>query len=75
MRELEKIATLENEFETQLLEEVLKERGIDAFFKHYHDMAYDGLYTNTLGWAGVYGVREDAAAICAALAEIRQSVL
>lgn len=66
------IAVLENEFEAQLLENVLTERQIPHLLKSYHDVAYDGLFQFTHGWGhvsapGLY--REEVLKI---LADIRQ---
>lgn len=74
MTELLKLATLENEFEAQVLSDVLRERGVDVFIKPYRDAAYDMVLTAGWGWGGVYGNAEQGAEICALLEEIRSGV-
>ena len=48
-----KVASLENEFEAQLLDSILKEREIPHRVTSYHDTAYDGLFQTQLGWGYV----------------------
>jgi hypothetical protein len=48
-----KISVLENEFEAQVLESVLKERDIAHFLKSYHDPVYGSLYQMHKGWGEV----------------------
>ncbi len=48
--EFKKILVLENEFEGQLLDSILDERGIPHRIKSYHDSAYDGIYQAQKGW-------------------------
>jgi hypothetical protein len=53
MEEFEKIATLENGFEAQVLDSILAERDIPHLMRSYHDTAYDGLYQVVKGWGHV----------------------
>jgi len=53
MEEFEKIATLENGFEAQVLDSILAERDIPHLMRSYHDTAYDGLYQTLKGWGHV----------------------
>jgi hypothetical protein len=53
MEEFEKIATLENSFEAQVLDSILAERDIPHLMRSYHDTAYDGLYQVVKGWGHV----------------------
>jgi hypothetical protein len=48
-----KIAVLDNEFEAQMLESILKERGIPHLLKSYYDTAFDGLYQTQKGWGHI----------------------
>lgn len=49
-----KIATLGNVIEAQVLESVLKERGIPFRIRSFHDTAYDGLFQLQKGWGDIY---------------------
>ncbi|MCD6305900.1 MAG: hypothetical protein J7M32_06375 [Deltaproteobacteria bacterium] len=53
MDDYKKGATLENEFEAQLLESVLNERGIPHMMRSYYDTAFDGLFQAQKGWGHV----------------------
>jgi hypothetical protein len=53
MEDFAKIATLENDFEAQLLDSILTERDIPHMMRSYHDTAYDGLYQTQKGWGHV----------------------
>ena len=47
---LEKIIELENEFEANLLKEVLADRDIPCIIRSYSDTAYDGVFQVQYGW-------------------------
>jgi len=68
-----KIAAVDNQFEAQVLEAVLKERDIPFLLKSYYDSAYDGLFQGQKGWGAVYAPAEHAAEIAAILTELRES--
>lgn len=53
MEEVIKVATLENEFEAQLLDLTLKEQKIPYFIGTYHDVAYNGIFQIQKGWGYV----------------------
>jgi hypothetical protein len=53
MEDFAKIATLENDFEAQLLDSILTERDIPHLMRSYHDTAYDGLFQTQKGWGHV----------------------
>ena len=74
MEEYTKIAAVDNQFEAQILEEVLKERGIPFLLKSYYDSAYDGLFQGQKGWGAVYAPAGHGAEIAAILAELRQNL-
>lgn len=48
-----KIAILENAFEAQVVESVLKEEEIPHSVRSYHDTAYDGLFQFQKGWGEI----------------------
>lgn len=58
-----KIATIENLIEAQVLESVLKERGIPHRIRSFHDTAYDGLFQFQKGWGEVYAPEDRKAEI------------
>jgi hypothetical protein len=45
-----KIVVLNNAIEANLLDGLLKERGIPHVIRSYHDSAYDGLWQIQTGW-------------------------
>ncbi len=53
MTDYQKIETLDNEFEAQLLASVLEERDIPHRLRSYHDTAFDGLFQTQKGWGVV----------------------
>ena len=53
MEAYEKVAVLENDIEAQLLNSILRERGIPHSMRSYHDTAYDGLFQTQKGWGHV----------------------
>ena len=54
----EKIATIENLIEAQVLESALKEREIPYRIRSFHDTAYDGLFQFQKGWGEIYAPTE-----------------
>ena len=50
----EKITTISNLIEAQVLESILKERDIPHRIRSFHDTAYDGLYQLQKGWGEIY---------------------
>lgn len=53
MRDLEKVAVLENEVQARRLEGVLKAQNIPHIIRSYHDSVYNGLYQVAKGWGVV----------------------
>ena len=53
MEDYTKVAVLENEIESQLLDSILTERDIPHIMRSYHDTAYDGLFQAQKGWGYV----------------------
>lgn len=66
-----KAGILENGIEAQLLESVLKERGIPYLMKCYHDAAYNGLFQTQKGWGAIYSPARYKEEILAMLADLR----
>jgi hypothetical protein len=66
-----KVDILENEIEAQLLESILKERGIPHRVQSYHDTAYNGLYQTQKGWGQIRAPFSSSEEIKAILSEIR----
>ncbi|MCF7927763.1 MAG: DUF2007 domain-containing protein [Spirochaetales bacterium] len=50
---MEKVLTLNNEIEAQLLSSLLKEAGVPHYMHSYHDSAYDGIFQVQFGWGHV----------------------
>ena len=67
-----KIATIENLIEAQVLESVLKERGIRHRIRSFHDTAYDGLFQFQKGWGEVYAPEDRRAEILDIIESHRQ---
>jgi hypothetical protein len=63
---------LENQFEAQLLESVLREREIPHRMRSYYDTAFDGLYQSQKGWGVVSAPEECLDEIKAILLELRK---
>ncbi len=68
-----KIATLENEFEAQLLESTLMERNIPHMLRSYYDTAFDGLFQTQKGWGYVSAPEEYVDEIKEILSDLRQN--
>jgi hypothetical protein len=68
-----KVDVLENEIEAQLLESILRERGIPHRIESYHDTAYDGLFQAHKGWGQVSCPGFWSEEIRAILTEIREA--
>lgn len=72
MENFVKIAVLEDEFEAQVLESVLKERELAHFLKSYHDPAYGSLYQAVKGWGHVTAPESLKEEILEILADLRK---
>ena len=66
-----KITGLENIVEAQLMESILKEKGIPHRIRSFHDTAYDGLFQFQKGWGDVYAPEELKEEILEILAMVR----
>ncbi len=67
-----KVAIIENEFEAQLLQSILDERGIEYYVKSYYDTAYDGLFQKSKGWGAIYAPEESKILIIEIMEGIRK---
>lgn len=70
--EYQKIGTLENEFEAQLLESIMLEREIPHRLRSYHDTAFDGLFQTQKGWGVVLAPRAYTDEILEIISDIRK---
>jgi hypothetical protein len=67
-----KIIVLDNEFEAQLVDSILKERDIPHRMRSYHDTAYDGLFQAQKGWGHVDATEGFAGEIRNIVHELRE---
>ena len=74
MDEFVKAAVLENEFEAQVLESIVRERNIPYLLRSYHDTAYDGLFQVQKGWGELFAPSEFEEEILAIIKMIRSEV-
>ncbi|HMA61064.1 MAG TPA: hypothetical protein VKP78_00300 [bacterium] len=58
MSKFKKIAVIDNEIQSNYLDEILKEKEIPHFIKSYRDSAYDGLFQNVKGWGHIEAPEE-----------------
>lgn len=72
MEDYTKIATLENEFEAQLLESILLERDIPHMLRSYYDTAFDGLFQTQKGWGYISAPKEHVEEIKEILSDLRE---
>ncbi len=68
-----RIATIEDEFEAQILEAILEERQIKYYLKSFHDSAYDGLFQRNFGWGAIFGTKGNEKEILEIIDDIRKS--
>ena len=54
----EKLRTVQNRFEAELISAALEHVGIDFFLRTFEDTAYDGLFVTQQGW-GVFWVESE----------------
>jgi len=55
-----KILMFKNEFEAQLLDDILTEKNIPHILRSYHDSAYDGLWQSQSGWGHLEAPEENS---------------
>ena len=73
LEKFQKIAVLDNDFEAQMLESILKEREIPHLLKSYHDTAFDGLYQTQKGWGHISSPDQYAEEIKEILSDLRKT--
>ena len=66
-----KVAVLDNQFEAQILADILDERRIPHIIKSYYDAAYDGLFQTQKGWGAVFAPAHCEVEITEVLAGLR----
>jgi hypothetical protein len=55
----EKLRTVQNRFEGELLAAALEQCGINFFLRTFEDTAYDGLFVTQEGWGALWVESED----------------
>ncbi len=73
MEEIIKVATIENEIESNLLSSILKERDIPHIVGTYHDAVYNGIFQPQKGWGFVNAPVSYKNQILEILSDIRKS--
>ena len=68
-----KVATLESQFEADLVAKALSERGIAHRVRPHHDSAYDGLYVPSQGWGSLWTEEKEREGAAAVVAEVRRA--
>ena len=73
MEDYKKTAILDNHFEAQLLESILREREIPHLLRSYYDTAFDGLFQTQKGWGYVSAPQEYLDEIKEIISDLRKS--
>ena len=73
MDDYKKAAILDNQFEAQVLESVLREREIPHRMRSYYDTAFDGLFQTQKGWGYVSAPEEYFDVIKQIISDLRQT--
>jgi hypothetical protein len=69
----EKIGSIGNQIEAQVVESVLTEHKIPFRIRSFHDTAYDGLFQFQKGWGELYAPSEFKEEIIEIIANIREN--
>ncbi|WP_371361954.1 hypothetical protein SRRS_32330 [Sporomusa rhizae] len=69
-----RIATIEDEFEAQILQSILEERQLNYFLKSFYDSAYDGLFQRNYGWGVIFASKDNEKEILEIIDDIRKTV-
>lgn len=69
-----RIATIEDEFEAQILQSILEERRIKYFLKSFYDSAYDGLFQRNYGWGVIFSAKNNEKEILEIIDDIRKTI-
>ncbi len=67
-----KVAVLDNEIESQILDDILSEQDIPHIIRSYYDDVYGNLFQISNGWGSVYAPKEYEQEIKETLEEIRK---
>jgi hypothetical protein len=67
-----KVANLNNQFEADVIREILQDQGIVAVLRPYEDMAYGDLFVSEKGFCGLWVPPEHLDTAKKLLAEIRK---
>jgi hypothetical protein len=70
--EFVKVMVLDNDFEAQLVDSILNDRGIPHRMRSYHDTAYDGLFQTQKGWGHVSAPERFSQEIREVIYELRE---
>jgi hypothetical protein len=73
MNTMNKIAVLDNLFQAQMLESMLKEKGIPHTIRSHADLVLDGLFEGSQGWGHVEAAEEHRTVILAALQDLKNA--
>lgn len=68
-----KIAVIQNLFEAQMLESILKEHSIPHLIRSYYDGSYGSLFQMTKGWGAVHAPVEYKEEILEWITQLRLS--
>ena len=72
--DVKRIATLDNGFEADLVENALAERGIHYIVRSYHDAAYDGVFQVQKGWGCIEAAEADEGVVLEVIEGVRNEV-
>ncbi|MEB3100868.1 hypothetical protein [Ferviditalea candida] len=72
MEPFQKIATLENIFEGQMMEQILRDQQIPHEIRTYHDEVYGNLYEMNKGWGTILAPVSYKEQILELLSELRK---
>jgi hypothetical protein len=73
MSEYQKITTLQNEIQANILEAELKARKIPHILRSFHDSAYNGIYQQQKGWGIIEAPKQYEAEILGILRDLDQA--
>jgi hypothetical protein len=71
--EYKKIVILDNQFEAQMMESILKDAGIPHLLRSYYDTAFDGLYQTQKGWGHISAPEEHSKKIKEILSDLKKN--
>jgi len=68
------IVSIQNEFQGQILDGILKESGIPHIIRTYHDSAYDGAFQLSHGWGCVEAPAQFKEEILSLLKDLNKTI-